>query len=74
MSDRKLLLSVVRKMVENDYEKLARVMEGLDESEVLDIMKILPHALSAKIISVLPPNLVGELPPFPFCVLNSNAS
>ena len=61
MSDRKLLLSVVRKMVENDYEKLARVMEGLDESEVLDVMKILPHALSAKIISVLPPNLVATL-------------
>jgi hypothetical protein len=47
MSDRELLLSVVRKMVEDDYEKLARVMEGLDESEVLNIMKVLPPTLSA---------------------------
>ena len=61
MSDRELLLSVVRKMVEDDYEKLARIMEGLDEAEVLNVMKILPHALSAKVLSVLPQNLVATL-------------
>lgn len=61
MSDRELLLSVVRKMVEDDYEKLARVMEGLDESEVLNIMKVLPPTLSAKVISALPPNFVATL-------------
>lgn len=36
-------------------------MEGLDETEILDIMKVLPHALSAKVISALPPNLVAAL-------------
>ncbi|MBC8553234.1 MAG: magnesium transporter, partial [Candidatus Brocadiales bacterium] len=61
MSDRELLLSVIRKLVEDDYEKLARIMEGLDEGEILNVMKVLPHALSAKVISVLPANLVAAI-------------
>ncbi len=61
MSDRELLLSVIRKLVEDDYEKLARIMEGLDETEILNVMKVLPHAISAKVISVLSPSLVASL-------------
>jgi len=61
MSDRASLLSVIKMLAEDDYEKLALMMEALDESEVLDVMKALPPALSAKVISVLPPNLVAAL-------------
>ncbi|GAX62620.1 Mg/Co/Ni transporter MgtE [Candidatus Scalindua japonica] len=61
MSDQELLLSIVRKLVEDDCEKLAWIMEGMDEAEVLNVMKILPHALSAKVVSVLPQNLVATL-------------
>ncbi|GAX59357.1 Mg/Co/Ni transporter [Candidatus Scalindua japonica] len=52
---------VIKKLTEEDYEKLARIVDGLNETEVLEIMKVLPNALSAKVISALPPNLVATL-------------
>ena len=61
MSTRENLLAVMKKFIENDYLTAARIMEEVDESQAVDILKTLPPKLSVKVISVLQPDFLASL-------------
>jgi len=61
MAVRTALLSVIKRFIENDYETAARIMERVNESEAVDVLKALPSTISAKVVSALQPGLIASL-------------
>jgi len=61
MSTRENLLMVMKKFVENDYLTASRIMEEIEESRAVDVLKTLPPKLSVKVISGLQPNFLASL-------------
>lgn len=61
MSTHENLLAVMKKFIENDYQAAARIMEEVEESQAVDVLKTLPSKLSVKVISSLQPNFLISL-------------
>jgi Mg2+ transporter (mgtE) len=61
MSTHENLLAVMKKFIENDYQAAARIMEDVEESQAVDVLKTLPSKLSVKVISSLQPNFLISL-------------
>ena len=61
MSTRENLLTVMKKFIENDYLTAARIMEEVEESQAVEVLKTLPPKLSVKVISSLQPNFLALL-------------
>lgn len=61
MAARTALLSVIKRFIENDYETAAQIMERVDESEAVDVLKALPSTISAKVVSALQPGFIASL-------------
>ncbi|KHE92605.1 MAG: magnesium transporter [Candidatus Scalindua rubra] len=76
MSTHENLLAVMKKFIENDYQAAARIMEDVEESQAVDVLKTLPSKLSVKVISSLQPNflisLLSKLPANLFDEIISN--
>ncbi|MDR4498356.1 MAG: magnesium transporter [Candidatus Scalindua sp.] len=60
MSINNALLSVIKKLIEDDHAMVARIIESLDDSEALEVMKALPPLQSVKVIYDLQPSLVAS--------------
>ena len=60
MSINNALLSVIKKLIEDDHAMVARIIESLDDSEALDVMEALPPLQSVKVIYDLQPSLVAS--------------
>ena len=60
MSINNALLSVIKKLIEEDHMMVARIIESLDDSEALDVMKAIPPLQSVKVIYDLQPSLVAS--------------
>ncbi|MDR4505113.1 MAG: magnesium transporter [Candidatus Scalindua sp.] len=60
MSVNNALLSVIRRLIEEDHMMAARIIESLDDSEALDVMKAIPPLQSVKVIYDLQPSLVAS--------------
>ncbi|KAA3592877.1 MAG: magnesium transporter [Candidatus Scalindua sp. AMX11] len=60
MSMSNTLLSVIKKLIEDDHAKVARIIESLDDSEAIEVLKVLPPLQSAKVIYDLQPSLVAS--------------
>ncbi len=60
MSINKAVLSVIKKFIDDDHAKVARIIESLDDYEAIEVLKVLPPLQSAKVIYDLQPSLVAS--------------